>query len=99
MPIPHRLTILAALAALAACEPVPLDPEAAARACEARARDAQGLTGGLEVGASSDDGPFAGLSIGVSSDYLTGRDPLEVYESCVIERTGALPIRPPALSR
>jgi hypothetical protein len=35
----------------------------------------------------------------VSSDYLTGRDPLEVYESCVIERTGALPIRPPALSR
>ena len=98
MPVPLRPILAAtALLALAACTPGPVDPEAAARACEARAREAQGLTGGLEVGASSDDGPFAGLSIGISSDYLAGRDPLEVYESCVVERTGAPPVRPPAL--
>lgn len=99
MTAPPRPLVLGALALLAACDPGPVDPETAARACEARAREAQGPTGGLTVGASSSDGPFAGLSIGVSSDYLGGRDPLEVYESCVVDRTGALPIRPPSLLR
>lgn len=89
---------LAAFAALlAACEPVPMDPARAAALCDQQARAAQGPTGSVTVGANSDDGPFLGTEIGVSSDFLTGRDPVEVYEECVIARTGAPPIRPPRL--
>lgn len=51
----------------------------------------------MTIGASSSDGPFASASIGLSADLLRGRDPLEVYESCVIELTGEMPIRPPRL--
>ena len=86
-----------ALLALSACEPVPVDPERAARQCEERARAAQGPTGQVSVGVNSEDGPQAGVAIGLSGDYLAGRDPLQVYEQCVVDRTGALPIRPPRL--
>ena len=93
-----RLSWLAAGALLlAACEPIPVDPLQVARACEERARAAQGPTGSVTIGASSSDGPFVGTEIGLSGDYIAGRDPLEVYESCVFQRTGAAPVRPPAL--
>lgn len=82
---------------LAACQTGPMDPLRAARLCEERARAAQGPTGEVAVGASSSDGPFAALGITLSSDYLRGRDPQEVYRTCVAERTGAEPVRPPAL--
>ena len=85
------------LAVLAACETGPVDPERAAQVCEQRAQAAQVPTGAVTVGASSDDGPFAGVAIGLSGDYLAGRDPLAVYEDCVVRRTGAPPIRPPRL--
>lgn len=91
------LLLPAAAALLAACEPVPMSPERAAALCEERARAAQGPTGSVTIGANSEEGPFAGAEIGLSADYLSGRDPLEVYERCVIDRTGALPIRPPRL--
>jgi hypothetical protein len=91
------LLLIAGAGLLAACEPVPVDPERAAQACEQRAQAAQGPTGAVTIGASSDDGPFGGVAIGVSGDYLAGRDPLAVYEECVVDRTGALPIRPPRL--
>ena len=84
---------------LAACEAGPVDPLVAAERYEARARAAQGPTGGITLGASSSDGPFGGVSVGLSSDYLAGRDPLAVYESCVRDLTGAPPVRPPALRR
>jgi hypothetical protein len=82
---------------LAACEMPPMSPERAAALCEERARAAQGPTGRVTVGANSNTGPSAGLEIGISSDLLAGRDPLEVYEECVFDRTGAAPIRPPVL--
>lgn len=91
------LLLIAGAGLLAACEPVPVDPERAAQACEQRAQAAQGPTGEVTIGASSDDGPFGGVAIGVSVDYLAGSDPLAVYEECVIDRTGALPTRPPRL--
>lgn len=91
------LPLAAGAVLLAACEPVPVDPETAALQCEQRARGAQGPTGSVTIGASSDDGPFLGTEIGITGDYLAGRDPVEVYEECVIQRTGALPIRPPRL--
>jgi hypothetical protein len=91
------LLMVPAALVLAACEPVPVDPERAAQLCEERAQAAQGPTGSVTIGASSEDGLFSGAEIGLSGDFLTGRDPQEVYRECVIARTGALPIRPPRL--
>lgn len=79
------------LLALAACGPV--SPESAADRCEERARAAQGPTVGLTLGANSNSGPFASGSIGITSDAIRGRDPVEVYESCVFRLTGEMPIR------
>ena len=89
--------MLPAALLLSACEPTPVSPERAAQICEERAQAAQGPTGSFTVGANSDDGPFVGAEIGLTSDFVTGRDPLDVYEQCVIRQTGALPVRPPRL--
>ena len=85
------------LLALAACTPVPVSPERAAEICEDKARAAQGPTGRVSVGTNSRTGGFGGVEIGVSSDFIAGRDPLDVYNECVFDRTGAAPIRPPVL--
>ena len=92
------LPLAASAALLAACAPPPpMDPVRAAAICDQQARAAQGPTGEITIGASSDDGPYLDTEIGLSSDFLTGRDPVEVYEQCVLARTGAPPIRPPRL--
>jgi hypothetical protein len=31
----------------------------------------------------------------VTGDFLVGRDPMQVYVSCVMQQTGQPPIRPP----
>lgn len=85
-----------ALVALGACS-TQMSPERAAQYCEERARGAQGPTGAITIGANSNSGPFYGASVGVTSDYLAGRDPMAVYETCVVTNTGQLPIRPPVL--
>jgi hypothetical protein len=85
------------LAGVAACAPVPVDPERVAQQCEERARAAQGPTGSVTIGANSRSGPSVGASVGVTGDFLAGRDPMQVYESCVFQRTGQAPIRPPRL--
>jgi hypothetical protein len=82
---------------LAACELPPPDPALVADRCEERARAAQGPSGQITVGTSSSDGQFANASVGISSDFLRGADPVSVYERCVFQRTGELPIRPPVL--
>lgn len=82
------------LALLAGCTLPPMDPFRAADLCEERARAAQGPTGSITIGANSQTGGFTSAEIGVTGDFLQGRDPLEVYESCVISRTGQPPIRP-----
>lgn len=87
--------ILAPLLALTACGPV--DPVRAAKFCEDKARAAQGPTGSITVGVNSDSGSFVNGELAVSSDFLTRKDPLEVYESCVVARTGQAPIWPPVL--
>ena len=83
------------VAGLAACTPI--SPERAADRCEERARAAQGPQVGVTVGANSNSGPFASGSISISSDAIMGKDPVAVYEECVINLTGELPIRPPRL--
>ena len=89
--------ILALLALTTACTPLTMSPERAADVCEAQARAAQGPTGQIAIGVNSNSGPFANAEIGISADYLAGRDPVAVYTQCVIDRTGAGPIRPPRL--
>ncbi|MFT4701909.1 MAG: hypothetical protein ACI9ND_002728 [Yoonia sp.] len=88
---------LIGFALLAACDLPPPDPSRVADICEERARAAQGPTGQITVGSSSSSGGFASASVGISSDFLRGEDPVWVYEKCVFQRTGALPIRPPVL--
>jgi len=92
-----RLVAPFLLLSLAACEAPVVSPERAAEICEERARAAQAPTGNVTVGTNSRSGVSAGLEVGISSDLLAGRDPLEVYNECVFDRTGTAPIRPPVL--
>ncbi len=86
------LSATLALAVLAGCGPV--SPELAARQCEERARAAAGPTGEIGFGISSNGKTSAGIEIGVTSDYIRGRDPYDVYDQCVRQKTGQGPIRP-----
>ena len=76
---------------LASCGP--MSPEMAAQHCQDRARAADGPTGSVTIGVSN-QGPVLGGEIGITDDYLRGRDPEEVYETCVRDKTGKGPIRP-----
>ncbi len=78
---------------------VPVSPEAAARQCEERARAATGLTGEFGVGFDNDGPALGDWEFGITSDALYGRDPYEVYDSCVREKSGQGPIRPLNLDR
>lgn len=78
-------------AALIACGPVSV--ERAERECLDRARGALHPRGTVEVGAST-AGPVARVELDVSSDFLGGRDPSAVYESCLIRKTGLAPRQP-----
>ncbi len=90
-----RFAIVGCVILASACTPI--TPERAADRCEERARAAQGPEVGATVGANSNSGPFASVGISISADALRGRDPLDVYESCVLELTGEPPIRPARL--
>jgi hypothetical protein len=84
------LLLLAGLA-LGSCGPV--SPELAAQQCQERARNAAGPTGEIYAGATT-NGPAVGGEITITSDWITGRDPYEVYDSCVRQMSGQGPIRP-----
>lgn len=80
------------LAPLAACGPVSL--QQAERECYDRARLAERPRGSAIIGASN-RGAVAGLQLDVSSDYLAGRDPAQVWQNCVYNRSGGqFPSRP-----
>lgn len=80
------------LLALAACGPVPVAQ--AERECFERARLAAAPRGEVGFGVGSDGSSAANLSLSVSSDFLTGRDPSQVYDSCVYQKSGQPPSRP-----
>lgn len=85
------------LAVLASCGPQIVDPEAADAICEERARAAQAPTGEITFGINSNTGTSTSAAIGISSDFIRGLDPDLVYDRCVLEMTGAGPIRRPVL--
>ena len=83
------------LVGVASCGPV--NPELAAQRCEVRARAVMGPTGEVAFGVNNNTGAFTRAEIGISSDFLQGWDPTQVYDSCVLQMTGELPIRLPVL--
>ncbi len=86
----RRLLILPLI--LAACGPVSV--QQAERDCFERARLAQQPRGMVKVGATSAGKAAGGLEVNVSSDYLLGKDPSAVFETCVMARSGQAPTRP-----
>ena len=76
---------------LAGCGPMTLAE--AERQCFERARLAQQPRGDVYIGGGT-NGAVAGIDVTISSDYLAGRDPSAVYDSCVMAKAGQPPSRP-----
>ena len=81
-----------ALLLLAACGPVSV--QQAEQECLPKARLAQQPRGEVGVGVNSNGQFGSHVELSVSSDYLLGRDPSQVFETCVIQRSGELPSKP-----
>lgn len=88
------LALTPALLGLAGCTPAPVSVEQAEWSCLQVAQDATRPR--TEIGFGIGSGGYRGgyVGVGVSSDYITGRDPAEVYDSCVRRRSGQPPRRP-----
>ena len=86
------LLSLGVTAFLAGCGPVTVAQ--AERECFQRARLAASPRGTVKVGTGSGGGVRTGLSLSVSSDFLQGRDPSAVYDSCVMQKSGMPPRQP-----
>lgn len=82
---------LAPLLFLVACGPISL--QEAERQCFERARLAQQPRGEVAVGMNSAGRAIGGLEVTVTSDYVMGRDPAAVFQSCVVGRSGETPSR------
>ncbi len=87
-----RVGTALALLALAACGPVPVLQ--AEKECLEQARLAAAPRGKVWVGGNSDGRVNGGAEITISSDFLLGRDPSQVFDACVIRRSGQHPTRP-----
>ncbi|GAB4384330.1 hypothetical protein [Albidovulum sp.] len=83
------------LAFIAAAVPAcgPMSVERAEEACFDRARLAAGPRGLVAMGAGS-GGAQGKVALEISSDYLQGRDPAAIYETCVYRKSGLPPRRP-----
>ncbi|MDM7932935.1 hypothetical protein [Tabrizicola sp.] len=86
------LVIVLPFALLQACGPISVAE--AERQCLERARLAKQPRGEVSVGLNSAGKVAGGLELNVSSDYILGRDPSAVFDSCVMGRSGELPSRP-----
>lgn len=85
------LALLSVLA-LVACGPITV--EQAERQCFESARLAQQPRGEVGIGIGSNGKAAGSLELEVSGDYLMGRDPAAVYETCVMAKSGEPPSRP-----
>ncbi|MBK4214873.1 hypothetical protein JJJ17_02925 [Paracoccus caeni] len=82
------------LLAVAACGPVPVDQ--AERICLRNAELAQRPRGEVIMGVaggSGSTGAVGRVTLDISSDYLAGRDPSDVFNRCVVNRSGQMPTR------
>ena len=83
--------VLIALPPLAACGPVPVDQ--AERACVEQANLARRPRGTVALGVGSGGQAISDVDVTISSDFLLGRDPAQVFDSCVKARSGQFPTR------
>lgn len=67
--------------------------ERAEAVCLDDARLAAGPRGEIAAGVGT-GGPVSKVEIEIGSDYIQGRDPAEVYDSCVVRKSGQPPTRP-----
>lgn len=96
----RAITGLALCAVAASCgPPQPVSPQRAAEICAERARAAAGPTGAVRIGANSRTGLETGVAVGLSGDFLRGRDPQEVYRTCVTNLVGGMPAVRPELGQ
>ena len=90
-------SLTGALLLLAACGPETLAQ--AERNCLEQARLAERPRGTLELGVGSGGRRHGMLDVEITSDFLLGRDPADVWQSCVVQRSGQLPTRPYTMMR
>lgn len=90
-------SLTGALLLLAACGPETVAQ--AERNCLQQARLAERPRGTLELGIGSGGRAHGMLDVEITSDFLMGRDPADVWQSCVVQRSGQLPTRPYTLMR
>jgi len=81
-----------ALSALAACDRT-VSAERAYEECSERARLAAAPRGEIGIGVGT-GGPSARAGLTITSDFIAGRNPQTVYDSCFRNLTGAGPTRP-----
>ncbi|HSF62778.1 MAG TPA: hypothetical protein VLA78_00200 [Paracoccaceae bacterium] len=86
------LILAGVAAALSACAPIPL--ARAEEQCFEQARLAARPRGEIGIGAATDGTTRGRFEVTVTSDYLMGRDPSAVYDSCVFNKSGQPPSRP-----
>lgn len=84
--------LLPFVALLAACGPMSV--KQAERECFERARLAASPRGEVSVGMGSNGKTAGGVELSVSTDYILGKDPSAVYETCVMSKSGAAPSVP-----
>ena len=87
-----RAVLALLLLPLVACGPV--SQSQAEKECLHQARLAQQPRGTIGLGVGSDGRAHVVGDITISSDYLSGRDPSQVYDNCVVRRSGVMPSRP-----
>ncbi len=62
--------------------------------CTDRAREATKPSGAAKIGVNSSGKVSTGLSIALSSDFLARRAPEDVYNECVLKKSGLAPTEP-----
>lgn len=90
MRVPAAYALLLA-ALVAACGPIPL--RQAETECLEQARLAAQPRGEFGLGVGT-NGPSGFLDITISSDFVLGRDPSAVFDTCVINKSGQRPSQP-----
>lgn len=78
------------IAVLAACGPVSV--QQAERICMRDAQLAERPRGNVVVGGGT-GGAFGRIEMDISSDYIMRRDPSDVFNRCVLRRSGQMPER------
>lgn len=85
-----RFALLCAALALPTVACGPVSQQSAESQCFLRAQLASKPRGYVSGGMGS-DGPVGAGEVTMTSDFILGNDPSQVYESCVVQKTGQLP--------